>query len=53
MEFMWTVKHVVCQNHGMNMINIQLQICRDECELFELLSQEDAKEGKHYEYRLL
>jgi len=30
-----------------------LQICRDECELFELLDKEDAREGKHYEYKLI
>ena len=28
-----------------------LQMCRDECELIELLEQEDAREGKHYRYR--
>lgn len=28
-----------------------LQKCRDECELIELLEQEDAREGKHYRYR--
>ncbi|CAF1205274.1 unnamed protein product [Adineta steineri] len=28
-----------------------LQMCRDECELMELLEQEDAREGKHYKYR--
>ena len=29
-----------------------LQMCRDECELIELLEQEDAREGKHHRYRL-
>lgn len=28
-----------------------LQNCRDECEIIELLEQEDAREGKHYRYR--
>lgn len=29
-----------------------LQMCRDECELIQLLEQEDAREGKHHRYRL-
>ncbi|UJR16115.1 hypothetical protein I4U23_003027 [Adineta vaga] len=29
-----------------------LQMCRDECELIELLQQEDTREGKHHRYRL-
>jgi len=28
-----------------------LQMCRDECELLDLLEQEDRREGKHYKYR--
>jgi mannitol/fructose-specific phosphotransferase system IIA component (Ntr-type) len=28
-----------------------LKMCRDECELIELLEQEDARDGKHYRYR--
>jgi hypothetical protein len=28
-----------------------LQMCRDECELIDLLEQEDTREGKHYKYR--
>jgi hypothetical protein len=28
-----------------------LQMCRDECELLDLLEQEDTREGKHYKYR--
>lgn len=30
----------------------KLQVCRDECEILELLEQEDARDGKHYRYRL-
>jgi mannitol/fructose-specific phosphotransferase system IIA component (Ntr-type) len=30
-----------------------IQICRDECEIFELLNQEDGREGKRYRYKLL
>ncbi|CAF4441206.1 unnamed protein product, partial [Adineta steineri] len=29
-----------------------LQMCRDECELIELLEQEDAREGKHSKLNL-
>jgi hypothetical protein len=28
-----------------------LKMCRDECELINLLEQEDAREGKYYKYR--
>ena len=28
-----------------------LQMCRDECEILELLQKEDAREGKAYNYR--
>lgn len=28
-----------------------LQMCRDECEILELLEQDDVREGKHYRYR--
>ena len=28
-----------------------LQICRDECEILDLLEQDDAREGKHIRYR--
>lgn len=29
-----------------------LQICRDQCELLELLEKEDIQEGKYHRYRL-
>ncbi|CAF0736082.1 unnamed protein product [Rotaria sordida] len=28
-----------------------LQMCRDECELLEILDQQDPREGKYYKYR--
>jgi hypothetical protein len=28
-----------------------LQMCRDECEILELLERDDAREGKRYRYR--
>jgi hypothetical protein len=28
-----------------------LKMCRDECELMELLEKEDANEGYYYRYR--
>ncbi|CAF1119270.1 unnamed protein product [Adineta steineri] len=28
------------------------QICRDECELFGLLTKQDEKLGEHYKYKL-